>query len=330
MPNVSPGMSIEDKRYQIGGFALRSYTIFRNNSKWHSYLYSLYQKKQRLELELQEETCDTGLSKVAHPHESAQFVRLLGKDHFQNRFEGVALGVPSHTSYLGPGNSARLIERLVNGAVHWHISNNVQIPKQLHSDVPTRTTDIQGLKTMVTFPVVSDHRKLELSSFVPPSTQRAMIEHYLEIISPEFTFLPIEAESTLTLHENPLKWVSSNKGSPGAWAFNIVFAISAALITRDLEPNLSSVSMRCVEDVQKLSQSYLSLADPLENARWVCTAIFALALCELVVPTSGQLWELLGRAVTTLKELREGYKLRDRILDTDFDRLEHSILKLER
>ena len=287
-------------------------------------------KKQRLELELLQETRDTGMSKVAQLPENAQSIRMLGKDHFQNTFDGVALGVPSHISYLGPGNSARLLERLANGAVHWHISNNVQIPKQLHSDVPTRTTDVQGLKTMTTFPVASDHHKLELSSFVPPSTQRAMIEHYLKVVSPELPLLPRAAESTLTLQENPSKWVSSNKGSPGAWAFSIVFAISAALITRDLDPNLSSVFMRCAEDVQKLSQSCSSLADPLENARWACTAILALSLCELVIPTSGQLWELLGRAATTLKELREGYKLRGRELDPDFNRLEHSILKLDR
>jgi hypothetical protein len=134
----------------------------------------------------------------------------------------------------------------------------------------------------------------------------------------------------LLTYENPLKWSNANKNDPSAFTISIVFAISTALVTRDLDPNLSSLSARCGEDVYNLSQRSVNPGDPIETTRWTCNALCALVLCELISPISGQLWDLLGRAASTLEYLREGYQLINMELDAAFKRLECLVLKLER
>ncbi|EXJ79494.1 hypothetical protein A1O1_08758 [Capronia coronata CBS 617.96] len=110
---------------------------------------------------------------------------------------------------------------------------------------------------------------------------------------------------------------------------SVVFAVSSALITRDLDPNSSIISRRCVEDVLMISQRTPSAGDPIDATKWTCTALCALALCELISPTSGQLWDLLGRAMSMLDDLCAEYHLVHRDLDDDYRRIERSLLKLE-
>ncbi|KIW38897.1 uncharacterized protein PV06_08722 [Exophiala oligosperma] len=236
---------------------------------------------------------------------------------------------PSHTAYLGPGTSARLIQSFLTRTANWHLSNNVQIPSCLLPDHRSHLSELQESKTASSFPINNDPRKVELHSIVPPSTQRAMIEHYLKVVVSEFKLLPTAQESSLLIHENPLKWTASNKGDPSASALIIVFAVSAALITRDLDVNLAIVSLRSRDDIHKLAlEDGPNPAQP-SSTKWKCTALCALALCELICPTSGQLWDFLGRAAASMEDLQEGYKFERSTLDTDLRRLEHTILKLE-
>lgn len=266
---------------------------------------------------------------LADPEDGAQSEKILQQDYHLNIFDSNGLPSPSCTAYLGPGSSAGLLERLLKSTVHWHLANNVQVPKRLLPDASSHLIGAQNFKTLPSFPTTHDQRKLELHSLVPPSTQRAIIEHYIETVSPEYTLLSAERESELLGYDNPLRWSSSNKNDPGTFEISIVFAISTALVTRDLDPNLSNISTRCREDIYKVSQRALSLEDPIETTRLTCTVLCALALCELISPISGQLWDLLGRATSSMEHLRESYQLRCLSLDEAFRRLERSLLKLE-
>lgn len=240
------------------------------------------------------------------------------------------LSYPSPTAYLGPGNLARFLERLLKNAIYWHLASNLPIPKRLLRDESSKSLEPQHLANSSSFHVLLDQRKLELQSLLPPSTQRAIIEHYMKVISMEYPLLTDELESAVATHENPLRWSSANKDHPGALALSIVFAISSTLITRDLDSTLSSISIRCINDVQKIAQKLKSQETRMETIRWTCTALCALALCEAINPTSGQLWDLLGRACSTIEDLREEYQLQNMEVDDAFRRLERSLLKLER
>lgn len=236
------------------------------------------------------------------------------------------LSLSSETAYIGPGSSARLLNRLATSMISWHLSNELTIPERLLPVETSPSIDAQ----QPSFPIVQDQRRFELQSLVTPATQRTIIEHYVKIISPEYTLLPAERDTATLVHENPLRWGNSNKTHPDALALSIVFAVSTTLITRDLDSNLSSMSMRCQEDVQRIPQAVVSLEDSIEKMRWTCTALCALALCEMISQASGQLWDLLGRAISTLEDLREGYQQRSMEVDSNFLRLERALLKLER
>ncbi|KAH8690800.1 hypothetical protein BGW36DRAFT_411575 [Talaromyces proteolyticus] len=305
-----------------------------------SYLHSLQQKVASLQLEIKDATTSTAstgnhvppthdLHEVAPPE-----VVLQQQGHYLNIYDD---HLPtSRTVFLGPATSARLLERVLKSMVKWHAENGMQISKRLvPDDGPAQATGPQNFTSSgPSFPInnaLNEQRKLEPHSIMPPSTQRSIIEHYLAIVSPEYPLLPLDQESTLLSHENPLKWSSTNGEEANALALTIVFAVSTALVSRDIDPNLTSISTRCRQDVYKIHQEYkhLSSDDPIKTERWVCVALCASALCELIYPLSGDAWELLGRATSTLQRLREGYQLKSMELDEPFIRLERSLLKLE-
>ena len=293
-----------------------------------SYVHSLRQKVKGLELEIQYATVK-GRAMLEDHRDGADSVQLPELGYHLNIFDYDDLPSSPRTAYLGLGNSAWLLEHLLKIVIRWHVANNVQIPERLLLDEPSQLTGNEAFKPLPSFTIMNDQRKLELQSLVPPSTQRAIIEQYLKTVSPEYALLSPEEESALLMHENPLKWSSSNGSITGAFAISIVFVISTALVVRDLDPNLSIISIRCAEEMQKLIQRSVSPRDPIEVTKQTCTALCALALCELTNPVSGQLWDLLGRAVSTMDHLREGYQLRCMSLDNDFRRLECAVLKLE-
>lgn len=241
-----------------------------------------------------------------------------------------ALSSASPTAYLGPGCLPRLLERLLKNAIYWHLAGHRPIPKRLLRDETSQSL-VPGLSTnSPSFHIVTDQRKLELQSLVPPSTQRAIIDHYMKVVSVEYPLLPHEMQVIVMMHENPLRWSSANKDHHGSLALSVVFAISSTLITRDLDSSLSGISLRCIGDVQKIALKLRVQETRMETLRWTSIALCTLALCEAINPISGQLWDLLGRACSTIEDLREEYQLQNLGLDDAFVRLERSLLKLER
>ncbi|KIW98492.1 uncharacterized protein Z519_00153 [Cladophialophora bantiana CBS 173.52] len=291
---------------------------------------TLIQKVQSLRLEIQQVTDPRSLTSTATAYQADVVPFSREGSHLQVA-DPDDLPTPSDTAYLGPGSSARLVQRFLTTTTNWHITNNIQIPRHLLPNGQSHLTGLQALRVVVpSFPINNDLRKVELHSLVPPSTQRVIIEHYLKIVAPEYSLLPVEQETVLLTHENPLKWISSNKNHPAASSLTIVFAISTALITRDLDANLANVSLRSKEDIQKLSLGDAASQGHATATSWTCAALCALALIELICPTSGQLWDLLGRAASTMQDLQEGCLLRRSDLDADLRRLERALLKLER
>jgi hypothetical protein len=240
----------------------------------------------------------------------------------------------SRTAYLGPGSAAALLEGLLKFMIQWHVSNGAELPRRLFSrgDLVQSIggVDLQSTLSPFQLNISNEQRRLELHAMMPPSTQRAVIEHYLTTVSPQYTLFTSTQESRLLSYEKALKWISGNKDEPGALALRIVFAISTSLIARDLDPNMTSTSIRCRQDADKIPQAIVSSTkDPVETERWTCTALCASALCELINPLSSQVWDLLGRATSALNRLRELYTIGDKNLDEDFRRLERAVLKLE-
>jgi len=293
-----------------------------------SHLYALGQKKQRLESEIRNLTAK---SRPVQNDPGTNVPSLqVTEQSYHLAFSPDGLSSPSPTAYLGPGNIPRFLERLLKTAVYWHLASHMPIPERLLRDESSKISEPQYLTTLPLFHVLLDQRKLELQSLVPPSTQRAIIEHYMKVVSEQYPFLTHELESVTAMHENPLRWASANKDHSGAMALSIVFAVASTLIARDLDSTLSGISTRCINDVQKIAQKERPQGTQLETIRWTCTALCALALCEAINPTSGQLWDLLGRACSTIEGLREAYQLQNKDLDDAFLRLECSLLKLER
>ncbi|KAI1617334.1 hypothetical protein EDD36DRAFT_160891 [Exophiala viscosa] len=287
-----------------------------------SYLHSLQQKKQHLELKLHEATTTGIVNYGVHSGPSSEQGYHLSLPDAEDTLS------PSQTAYLGAASSARFLDRLLKAAVQWHTARSMPIPKCLFPD-ETPFSPIAPLATTPSFFTTYDQRKLELYSYVPPSTQRAMIEHYLNIVSPGYPLLSGEQESSLLAHENPMRWSSSNKEDPMASALSIVFAVSSALVTRDLDPHMSAISLRCIDEVHRISEGEASTAALVMATSLKFTALCALALCEMIDPCSGQLWSILGRAISTIEDLREGYRCQNMDLEGDFRRLEFLILKLE-
>ncbi|ERS98583.1 hypothetical protein HMPREF1624_05369 [Sporothrix schenckii ATCC 58251] len=305
--------------------------------------------------------------------------------------------VPSHTSYLGPGSTARLAETVLHAAIDRHSvngGNSLSLPRSLQQpkdadgafqNVPLSLSsrsrnNVLGLGGTTaagpppTLSILHDPRKeAELHTLVPLATQRALLEHYSAVVgasSPCYdSLLPAEQEAALLQRagsgsENPLKWASAHRGTAGAYATTAVFAVATALASRDLCPSacggeggrMAMLAMRFRDDVQALvgveaenmtglksvkrmttvkskgtHENGTSTLHSLERTRWTATALATLALCDMIQPTSGQLWDLLGAAISVLADLREGYHLRHRAPedDADFVRLERTMLRME-
>ncbi|KAL2433859.1 hypothetical protein ABEF95_011393 [Exophiala dermatitidis] len=290
-----------------------------------SYLYSLQQKARGLEAEIQQIT-DQDHATAAYEVNS---VSPLEQDYHLTLADAEGLPSFSPAIYLGPGNAASFVKRLLTDMTTWHITNGSSLPKPLIPNDLSTLSSFQEPERIPSFPVTNDARKAELHSLLQPSTQRAVIEHYLKVVAPEYTLLPVERELGLLVHENPLKWTSSHRNDPTAISLNIVFAIATGLVARDLDFRLANVFMRSKEILQQTVLHDDPDTDILTATRWSCTALCALALCELICPTSGQVWDLLGRACSTLEDLREGIRLGHPNMDNDFRRLERVVLKLE-
>ncbi|KAH8680691.1 hypothetical protein BX600DRAFT_444917 [Xylariales sp. PMI_506] len=295
-----------------------------------SYLHSLRQKVASLQLEVQEAKARNSAG-LGDPLKDDVGSAQLAEQGYH--LSNVTPGDPASASrmtYLGPGNSAQFLQRLIKVSIDWHMAKGIQIPKRLLPDDPYRKIDTNTSKESQSYHTLDDRGKIDLHNAVPLSTQRAIIKHYLKTVPPEYNLLPSEWQSSLQLLENPLKWSSANKDEPDAYSITIIFAISTALICRDLDSNLSSVANRCREElVRTITREDAPAGDMLEFKKWMCRGLCALALCELIRPISGQLWDLLGRALSTMKVLYEGYQLRGLSLDRSYRQLERQLFKLD-
>ncbi|KAL1890445.1 hypothetical protein Sste5346_008273 [Sporothrix stenoceras] len=288
--------------------------------------------------------------------------------------DGLTATVPSQTAYLGPGSTARLAEATLNAAVDWHAAKGVQLPTSLQgteeAEDPLQNVPLslssqtrKGILGMITssedspppLTILHDPRKeAELHTLVPLATQRVLLEHYSAVCgasSPCYdSLLPAEQEAALLQRagsgsENPLKWASANRGTAGAYATTVVFAVATALAARDLKVGsdggrMAALASRFRDDVQALvgvevmkgsQDNAESTLSSLERTRWTATALATMVLCEMIQPTTSQMWDLLGAATSVLNDLREGYCLRHRTpeSDADFVRLERTMLRME-
>ncbi|KAL2400734.1 hypothetical protein ABEF92_004968 [Exophiala dermatitidis] len=288
------------------------FSMSKEENQGVSYLYPLQQKARGLEAEIQQAT--------NQDHATAAYevnsVSPLEQDYHLTLADAEELPSFSPAIYLGPGNAASFIKRLLTDMTTWHITNGSSLPKRLIPNDLSAFSSFQEPERIPSFPMANDTRKAELHSPLPPSTQRAVIEHYLKVIARSILYF---------------RWSGSSVywNDPAAISLNIVFAIATGLVARDLDFRLANVFTRSKEIVQQTVLHDDPDTDTLTAARWSCTALCALALCELICPTSGQLWDLLGRACSTLEDLREGIRLGHSNMDNDIRRLERVVLKLE-
>ncbi|KIW79388.1 hypothetical protein Z517_06000 [Fonsecaea pedrosoi CBS 271.37] len=299
--------------------------LFMNETHKARYLFSLQQKVQALQLEIQQTADQESAS------ESSEFeaVPLSMQGYHLEVAACDELPSPTRIAYLGPGTSARLIQSFLKSTGRGQMTDNLHLGRHLFPNSPFHSTNLDEPRSMTSFLTNIDLRKVELHSLVPPSTQRAIIENYFRTVATEYALLPIEHESDLSTYENPLKWAGSNKDDPMACSLTIIFAISSALITRDVDPILSNISSRFREDVEKLALCNGGCRVSSNTLRWACTALCALSMIELISPSSGQLWDLLGRAASTMEDLQAAGPLGQPNLDPDLERLERVLLKLE-
>ncbi|KIV96491.1 hypothetical protein PV10_00353 [Exophiala mesophila] len=299
-----------------------------------SYLYSLQKRQKDLQREL---------NVVTNGAATADNASALGFFDFDKQDFLIRVGDEESASsswpmfaYLGSGSLARLLQHLLRSALAWHLTHGAIIPprlvpsedKPLLSSLDPRLEDLPALL----LPVPSDQRKPrpELHTLLPRAVQRAIIDHYSRTVAPTFQFLPRGQVASLVQLENPLKWSSSNRDAPQAWALSIIFAVSTSLLSRDhASTAMATIATRCAEDLNKLSQIPISTTEPIDTTRWTCRAMCAVALCSLIDATPDRLWESLGRAVSAIESLRGRYKIENTEIDEPFWRLELTMLKLE-
>lgn len=236
----------------------------------------------------------------------------------------------SQTSYLGTRTSASLVRNLLCSAINRHAARNIDLPPRVAAIDTLNLSEGGYVNHTAPFALNPDQRKAELYTVIPPSTQRALIEHYMGAVSAQYPILPIDVETELPALENPLKWASSNKATRMAQGTTVVLAISAVLVARDIDPALSGIAVRLEQDLDSMSEGDGSLGDSVESPIWMVTALFALAIIETVSTSSRRLWERLGLAVSAMADLRQKQNLGSVYDRVWLDRLDCSMLKLER
>lgn len=237
----------------------------------------------------------------------------------------------SSTAYIGASSSARLLERLLKGAAQWHAIHKPQTSGYAISPLVALSASVEEISLPPTFPIVVDHRKLDFSSTIPPSTQRSLIGHYLKVVQSKYPLLSAEQEADFVEQENLLRWCMANPHHSEHLVVTAVIAISTALVARDLDSGLSGVARFYGESLQRLTYETLPSTEAL--VRTSTRTVMALCFCainELVNPVTGQIWELVGRALAGVEQLRYEYVITSMPSDDEFRRLEFSLLRLER
>lgn len=234
----------------------------------------------------------------------------------------------AHTMYLGPGSSARLIQHLLKSAVEWHLTHKSPEFEVTVKPLLSSFSSLDALRPSKTL-VILDYKMIELSSIVTPSTQRALVEHYFNVVQAEYPLLSPDQEIFFLEKENPLRWCAANPSHTDSMPFIAVLAISSALFARDFDSKLTTISVACKE--------YFRVSSTLDDTRQtiqtrhrsIMKGCFS-TICEMVAPTAeGVTWYILGRALASMAELRDEYRAQLIAQDPEFHRLEYCLLKLD-
>lgn len=288
----------------------------------NSYIYSLQQNVDRLQNEIR---ILKGRSEASLHGKPAQVPGSYQvKPEYHINIEGVKSDSNlSRTSFLGPGSTARLMERLMKQTAEWLI--------QIENSSPILSTlskNIEYTSQISIFSLNIDHRKLDISSFIPPSTQRSLIRHYLKVVQTQYPLLSAEQEEFLIEQEAPLRYNSKQIGQMDRLAITAIFAISTALVARDIDSNMSGVVNYYDELLQRNAEQTFSHASRTTCSSGTVIALCFLAIKELVCPTNHQVWELVGRALASMEQYQNCCS--PSVLDTEYTRLKLCLAKLER
>jgi hypothetical protein len=232
--------------------------------------------------------------------------------------------------YIGSGSSAQLIDRLLRGTVEWHITNKSQKSAYTMAPLLSLAAAIDSDNGPSLFLHLEERNCRSLST-VPLSTQRSLMEHYWKVIQSKYPLLSREQEILLLERENPLKWSMEHTTHPDSLALTAIFAISMALVARDLDSNFLSLASGARKSFELIAENIEScFNNSIEAAKQRITVLCFSAVLELVHPISGDIWEVIGRAVANMEQLRASLLAIPMMVDDDFRRLELSLLKIER
>jgi hypothetical protein len=230
------------------------------------------------------------------------------------------------TSFIGAGSSARLLERLSKQCVKFLKANNSEgsICSLTALSLPAETTTQRPA-----FPLSIDHRKIDFSTSIPPSTQRSLVGHYLKLIQPKFPLLSAEQRSNFIEQEIPLRCSTRLAAHSDRLAMVGIFAISTSLISRDSDSSLSEVAVFYRKLLRNAVEESFSQEPAVARSSCTIMALCFLAVNELIFPTCGQIWELVGRALAGMEQLRTDYHCAAMDKDDQYRRLEFCLTKLE-
>jgi hypothetical protein len=284
-----------------------------------SYLHQLQTRAEELNIQIANITGKYNVS----PDSASTNHELTTSDirGFHHPISDTSLGtaLSQTTSHLGLGNSAELISYSLKCMASMLPDDHIQLPE--FWDQP------QAAFSSTLF----DHTQIEFSSSVAPSTQRALIKHYIQIIQPEYPLLSPQIEATLLSSQMPIRLNSFASKDANALEMVAVLAISASLVARDIDPSVSNMATALCSVLHEVSHHDInSQLDSIESSRQTVKALCFLAICELVNSGSEQIWELCGSALVLAEQLRAELKASAGVLDDDYLRLEVSLLKLEK
>lgn len=178
------------------------------------------------------------------------------------------------------------------------------------------------------FSLSIDHRKLDFSSWIPPSTQRSLIGHYLKVVQSQYPLLSPEQEANIIEQEIPLRYSRRKLDHIDRLVIIAVLSISSALVARDIDIKFSVVATFYKDLLQKVAEATISHGSQTAASLGTVLALCFLAIDELVYPTSDRIWELVGRALTSMEQNQNNCASVE--IDSGYRRLKSSLAKLER
>lgn len=157
-------------------------------------------------------------------------------------------------SYVGPASTASLLRTLLKGASDWHMRFKPETFDQTTKPLLQAASGRKNQQSsLLSFPTKIHQQNLDVASIVPPTTQKALLNHYLKVVQPQYPLLSPAQELAILEHENALRWASSASNHADNLITAAVLAISCLLVARDLDPSLSVVSIMCKDLFETVS-----------------------------------------------------------------------------